>query len=454
MMTPATPMSDLKRRSARPTASPRTKCRKSAPLSVSVCGAIGLAGLISCGTGASATMPVKSVATVSVTVGTDPLMVPDSTRASATLRDSAGNTLSNRVVTWGSSDTAIATVSARGTVQAVRAGVAVIRASSENVTGSAALTIIAPSVRITDISRSAGSTAGGVVVQLTGSGFGTGDAVTFGGTPAAGVTLLNATTLQATVPPGSAGPVNVTVVHNGTPATLTNGFTYLLAPTTTIASTDFETGAIASPFYADVGANGSTTVSTAQAHRGTHSVLCQATTSTGIAGLSLNQSLSVMMDKDFYVRWYFLIPAATLTATANNGQIKLYLSRPNTLGTDQGWLMLGEGSEFNSSNNSFASRIDDGIVIVATGPVITPGVWHEVQIYQRWNSATGQGTSQVWFDGKLQGSATSSRMGGSDATMTYWTRMGLVYTQNAASYPLQVYVDDVVVANGFIDPTP
>jgi hypothetical protein len=32
--------------------------------------------------------------------------------------------------------------------------------------------------------------------------------------------------------------------------------------------------------------------------------------------------------------------------------------------------------------------------------------------------------------------------------------MGLTYTQNAASYPLEVYVDDVVIANGFIDPTP
>jgi hypothetical protein len=309
------------------------------------------------------------------------------------------------------------------------------------------------SATLTGISRSAGSTAGGVVVQLTGSGFAAGDAVTFGGTPATGVTLLNATTLQATVPPGSAGPVNVTVVHNGVPATLTNAFTYWPAPTTTIASTGFETGAIASPFYADADANGATTVSSAQAHSGTHSVLCQAA-STGIAGLSFNQSASVMIDKDFYVRWYFLIPAASLTSTAHNGQIKLYLSRQMTGSGQPGWLMLGEGSQFNSNNNSLESAIDNGLAIVATGPAITPDVWHEVQVFQRRNSSTGQGTSQVWFDGKLQGSATSANMGGSDGTVTYWTRMGLVYTQLAASYPLQVYVDDVVVANGFIDPTP
>jgi hypothetical protein len=116
--------------------------------------------------------------------------------------------------------------------------------------------------------------------------------------------------------------------------------------------------------------------------------------------------------------------------------------------------MLGEGSDFNSSNNSFASRIDDGVIIVATGPVITPGVWHEIEVYQHRDATTSVGISRVWFDGQLQGTATSANMGSNDPTAIYWTRMGIAYTQNAAAYPLQVYVDDVVIANGFIDPTP
>jgi len=289
-----------------------------------------------------------------------------------------------------------------------------------------------------------------VVVQLTGSGFGASDAVTFGSTPATGVTLLNATTLQATVPPGSAGPVNVTVVHNGIPATLTNGFTYWPAPTTTYASTDFEGGTIPSPF--DPG--GCAGASTAQAHRGTYSALCQATSSGAIAGVTYNAPQSVMISGDFYVRWYILIPAATLTSTAHNGQIKLYLSRQTTGSGQPGWLMLGEGSEFNSSNNSLESVIDDGIINIVLGPTITPGVWHEIEIYQHRDLTTSLGTSRVWFDGKLQGSATSANMGSNNTTAIYWTRVGLVYTQNAASYPLQVYVDDIVIANGFIDPSP
>jgi len=239
-------------------------------------------------------------------------------------------------------------------------------------------------------------------------------------------------------------------VHNGVPATLTNGFTYWPAPTTTYAATDFEGGTIPSPF--DPG--GCAGTSTAQAHRGTYSALCQANSSAAIAGVTYNAPQSVMTNGDFYVRWYFLMPAATLASTANTGQIKLYLSRQTTGSGQPGWFMLGEGSEFNSSNNSFASRIDDGVVIVATGPVITPGVWHEVEVYQHRDATTQLGTSRVWFDGQLQGSATSANMGSSDPTAIYWTRMGLTYTQNAASYPLQVYVDDVVIANGFIDPSP
>jgi hypothetical protein len=45
-------------------------------------------------------------------------------------------------------------------------------------------------------------------------------------------------------------------------------------------------------------------------------------------------------------------------------------------------------------------------------------------------------------------------MGSNNTTAIYWTRVGIAYTQNAASYPLQVYVDDIVIANGFIDPSP
>src|SRR5262249_46541622 len=105
-------------------------------------------------------------------------------------------------------------------------------------------------VSISAISRDGGSSAGGVVVQITGSGFGASDVVKFGSATATNVQLVNATPLQVTVPPAAATPsrdglaVTVSVNHGGTVATLSNAFTYYPGATTTFASADFEDGTI------------------------------------------------------------------------------------------------------------------------------------------------------------------------------------------------------------------
>jgi hypothetical protein len=43
-------------------------------------------------------------------------------------------------------------------------------------------------------------------------------------------------------------------------------------------------------------------------------------------------------------------------------------------------------------------------------------------------------------------------MGDNNSSLSRNAQFGLVYTQNTASYPLVVYIDDVTVANGYIDP--
>ena len=53
----------------------------------------------------------------------------------STTRDATGNVLPGRVVTWASSNTAVATVSATGLLTCVAPGSATIMASSEGVTG-------------------------------------------------------------------------------------------------------------------------------------------------------------------------------------------------------------------------------------------------------------------------------------------------------------------------------
>ena len=55
--------------------------------------------------------------------------------------------------------------------------------------------------------------------------------MTFGGTAATNVVVVNSTTITATTPAGSAGAVTVTVTVNGQSGSLTNGFTYLAPPT-------------------------------------------------------------------------------------------------------------------------------------------------------------------------------------------------------------------------------
>ena len=68
--------------------------------------------------------------------------------------------------------------------------------------------IIPPSV--SSASPSTGSTTGGTAVTITGANFAPGATVTFDGTLATNVIVVNSTTITATTPPGNAGPVTVT----------------------------------------------------------------------------------------------------------------------------------------------------------------------------------------------------------------------------------------------------
>lgn len=84
-----------------------------------------------------------------------------------------------------------------------------------------------PALTIASISPATGSTAGGTQVTIAGTHFLSGLTLTFGGTAAAGITVVNSTLLVATTPAHAAGAVNVVVTNPDTAsATLTNGFTY------------------------------------------------------------------------------------------------------------------------------------------------------------------------------------------------------------------------------------
>ena len=92
--------------------------------------------------------------------------VGQTVQLTATPRDAGGNALSGRVVTWGSSNTAVATVNGSGLVTGVGAGSATITATSEGQSGSSTVSVAAPVASVSVTPASASLTTG-QTVQLT-----------------------------------------------------------------------------------------------------------------------------------------------------------------------------------------------------------------------------------------------------------------------------------------------
>jgi uncharacterized protein YjdB len=90
---------------------------------------------------ATVTVQAGPVATVTLSPPTATVLVGDTQQLTPTLKDAGGNVLSGRTVTWGSSNTNVATVSASGLVTGVGAGTATITATSENKSGTATITV-------------------------------------------------------------------------------------------------------------------------------------------------------------------------------------------------------------------------------------------------------------------------------------------------------------------------
>ncbi|MFM5917119.1 MAG: autotransporter domain-containing protein [Novosphingobium sp.] len=91
---------------------------------------------------------------------------------------------------------------------------------------------------ITSVSPNTGSTAGGTVVTISGSGFSDATSVSFGSNPASSFTVNSASSITATAPAGAAGTVDVQVVNAFTfsSPSAADQFTYTssaVAPTVT-----------------------------------------------------------------------------------------------------------------------------------------------------------------------------------------------------------------------------
>jgi uncharacterized protein YjdB len=121
------------------------------------------------GKSGTAVVSVSLVPVASVTVSPNPagVRVGGTVQLTAVTKDSAGNVLTGRVVTWASSVPAVATVSASGLVTGVAAGAITITATSEGKSGTAAVNVsLVPVASVTVTPNPAGAAAGGTV-QLT-----------------------------------------------------------------------------------------------------------------------------------------------------------------------------------------------------------------------------------------------------------------------------------------------
>lgn len=73
------------------------------------------------------------------------------------------------------------------------------------------VSLAAPAPTVSLVSPASGAPAGGNTVTITGTNFGGTTSVTFGGVAATSFTIVNGTTITATVPAGTTGPVSVVV---------------------------------------------------------------------------------------------------------------------------------------------------------------------------------------------------------------------------------------------------
>jgi uncharacterized protein YjdB len=83
------------------------------------------------------------------------------------MKDALGNVLTGRTVSWGSSNSAVATVSQTGLVTGVAAGSATITATSETKSGTSTVTVTQAPVATVTIAPTAPSVAEGGTVTLT-----------------------------------------------------------------------------------------------------------------------------------------------------------------------------------------------------------------------------------------------------------------------------------------------
>ncbi|PYP15632.1 MAG: hypothetical protein DMD54_11640 [Gemmatimonadetes bacterium] len=208
---------------------------------------------------AAITVTDVAVASVAVSPASASVAAGSTVQLTATPKDANGNTLSGRVVTWSSSNTAAAVVNASGLVTGIAAGSATITATSETKTGTAAITVTAVPVASVSVSPASASVAAGNTVQLTATPKDangntlSGRVVTWSSDNTAAATV-NASGLVTGIAAGSATITATSEGHSGTAAITVTASSGGLCTTSTTsfqnAAFDVQSGSFTAAFDA------------------------------------------------------------------------------------------------------------------------------------------------------------------------------------------------------------
>ena len=172
---------------------------------------------------ASVTVTRVPVASVVVSPASATITIGGSVQLSATARDANGQPLSGRAVTWSSSNTDLATVSATGLVSGRAPGEVTITATSEGRNGTSSITVTQVPVASVEVSPPSASLVIGQTVQLTATTRAS-DGSTLGGRPVAWSSSADA--IASVSPSGlvtahAAGSATITATSEGRSGTAT-----------------------------------------------------------------------------------------------------------------------------------------------------------------------------------------------------------------------------------------
>ncbi|HEX5181427.1 MAG TPA: Ig-like domain-containing protein, partial [Gemmatimonadaceae bacterium] len=180
-----------------------------------------------------------AVAAVIVSPGTLSLSIGKTSQLAVTLKDSAGNVLTGRTVSWSSSNSSAVSVSSTGVVAGVAAGTATITATSDSRSGAALVTVPVnpPTVASISVTPSTLTIIKGKTSQLTATPRDS------AGTVLAGQTITWATSTSSVATISSAGVVTAVATGTATITAASNGhsdssaITVVNAPVASVAET-------------------------------------------------------------------------------------------------------------------------------------------------------------------------------------------------------------------------